>query len=133
MNDHDEILTSANERVQQAARPAAQKARDALTIEDTNGYMKYLTSKTLLERYKIHPDHFWKQLEDVKEKDHQGDFWTKTREAQAAQKRRESTETVKERRERIKNETGVHNDCADCWQSKSRGHKTPDNRRPGSY
>lgn len=135
MNRRDEILASANERVEQAARAAAQEAREAFTIEDTNGFMKYLTSKTLLDRYKIHPEHFWAQLDEVREDDHKGEFWEKLSETQAKRRHREATETVKERRERIKKETGAHNDQSDRWRSKSRGrsHEAPDNRQPGSY
>lgn len=100
----DEILDSADERVAGVIEDAANDARDAFTIDDSNGHVKYITDKTLRNSYKIDPKEFWGAFKKHHELEMNSRWRKYSKDKQAQLAARDKTETVAQRRERVSGE-----------------------------
>ena len=104
LDKRDEILASAHEQVSSAVEAAAQKARDAFTIDDSNGHVKHITDKTLRTEYKIDPKEFWGAFKKHHELEMNSRWRKYSKDKQAQLAARDKTETVAQRRERVSGE-----------------------------
>lgn len=113
----DEILDSAERRVQEAA----EQAREEFRIDDTNGYVKFLTDKTLKVEYGIDAQEFWQKFETQRRIDGNKRWGRYSSEKQAQLAQRDKTETVRQRRERVKREVGGFNETSERYNGLSQG------------
>lgn len=104
LDQRDEILADANEQASNAAEAAANDARDAFTIDDSNGHVKYITDKTLRNSYNIDPKEFWGAFKKHHELEMNSRWRKYSKDKQAQLAARDKNETVGQRRERVKGE-----------------------------
>lgn len=104
LDRRDEILASANERAAGVIEDAANDARDAFTIDDSNGHVKYITDKTLRNSYNIDPKEFWGAFKKHHELEMNSRWRKYSKDKQAQLAARDKNETVGQRRERVKGE-----------------------------
>lgn len=121
----DEILDSAEQRAAGAVEAAAEEAREAFSIDDTNGHVKFITDKTLRASYDIDPKEFWASFKKQHELEMNSRWRKYSKDQQAQLAARDKNETVGQRRERI---SGEMDRLRSQYGSRSRDNSREDDR-----